>query len=175
MQCSCLRHTLLHVARRRLVAATARDVRALASHAEQASRILLPRFKAGGVVGIVGGRGPRPTHLNKMDNYAVVLMAPSLDRKQLMTTPIQEPSLSEIMAAIKDLKRTIEPTLDAVTVDVTFLRTDFKKITEKMTVPETRMTSLQCTTKKPGHQLQRLTKENMLIVAKLEDQEDRVK
>ncbi|KAJ1210045.1 hypothetical protein NDU88_005413 [Pleurodeles waltl] len=43
-----------------------------------------------------------------------------------------EPSLGAIIMAIQDLKTTLEPKLDAVMVDVSLLRADFQKMSEKV-------------------------------------------
>ncbi|KAJ1135639.1 hypothetical protein NDU88_002077 [Pleurodeles waltl] len=50
-----------------------------------------------------------------------------------------EPSLSDIMAAICDLKGIIDPKLDVVTIDVNLLRADFKKISGKVTKAAVRL------------------------------------
>ncbi|KAJ1141798.1 hypothetical protein NDU88_008128 [Pleurodeles waltl] len=42
-----------------------------------------------------------------------------------------EPSLGAMMKAISDLKTTLEPKLDAVTADVSLLRVDLQKMTDK--------------------------------------------
>ncbi|KAJ1093560.1 hypothetical protein NDU88_006660 [Pleurodeles waltl] len=62
--------------------------------------------------------------------------------------PVDKPSLSAIMAAIQDLCGSLEPKLDTVTVDVNLLRTDLKKVTEKVTNAETDIARLQSTSKR---------------------------
>ncbi|KAJ1106313.1 hypothetical protein NDU88_003714 [Pleurodeles waltl] len=52
------------------------------------------------------------------------------------------------MAAIRNLKSTVEPEIDAITMDVAFLRADVKKISEKVAVVETHINVLQSTTKR---------------------------
>ncbi|KAJ1087896.1 hypothetical protein NDU88_001055 [Pleurodeles waltl] len=47
-----------------------------------------------------------------------------------------EPSLGAIMAAISDLKSTLEPKLDTVTADVSLLLADLQKMADKMSTAE---------------------------------------
>ncbi|KAJ1189151.1 hypothetical protein NDU88_005902 [Pleurodeles waltl] len=72
--------------------------------------------------------------LNKMDKYTV----PRQTRGSLVSDsaegghwkdqdPLVEPSLGAIMTASQDLRGSLEPKLDAVTVDVTLLRADLRK------------------------------------------------
>ncbi|KAJ1114037.1 hypothetical protein NDU88_002277 [Pleurodeles waltl] len=63
-----------------------------------------------------------------------------------------EPSLGIIMAAIQDLKGTLEPRLKAVMVDVTLLQADPKKVAEKVTTAETDIAHLQSTSKRLENQ-----------------------
>ncbi|KAJ1216326.1 hypothetical protein NDU88_003929 [Pleurodeles waltl] len=85
-----------------------------------------------------------------------------------------EPSLSAIMAAIHDLKGSLEPRLDAVVVDVTLLQADLKKVLEKVTTAETDIAHLQFTSKQLEDQVRFLTVEHKRLAARLEDQEGRV-
>ncbi|KAJ1185683.1 hypothetical protein NDU88_002473 [Pleurodeles waltl] len=79
------------------------------------------------------------------------------------------------MAAIQDLKGLLEPKLDTVTVDVTLLRADLKKVVEKVTTAETDIACLQTTSKRLESQVKFLTKEHKKIMALLEDQEARAR
>ncbi|KAJ1170372.1 hypothetical protein NDU88_002249 [Pleurodeles waltl] len=85
--------------------------------------------------------------------------------------PSGEPTLGAIMTAIQDLRGSLEPRLDAVTVDVTLLRADLKIVTEMVTDAETDIVRLQSTSKRLEDQVQFLTAEHKRIVALLENQE----
>ncbi|KAJ1103192.1 hypothetical protein NDU88_000619 [Pleurodeles waltl] len=95
------------------------------------------------------------------------------EEQEMDQGPPGEPSLGTIMAAIQDLKGLLEPTLDAVTMDVTLLKADLKKVAEKVTNAETDIAHLQSTSKRLGDQVQFLTAEHERIVARFEDQEGR--
>ncbi|KAJ1138525.1 hypothetical protein NDU88_004906 [Pleurodeles waltl] len=82
-----------------------------------------------------------------------------------------EPSLRAIMAAIQDLKTSLEPKLDAITIDVTLLRADLHKMSNKVTSAELHINLLQSTSKKLGQQIQSLTHQQEIMAARLEDQE----
>ncbi|KAJ1213717.1 hypothetical protein NDU88_001349 [Pleurodeles waltl] len=92
-----------------------------------------------------------PPQMNKMDKYTVQRQAQPVPRqaqpapRQAEATlvgedaergpcadrnPQVEPQLDAIMEAIQDLKGLLKPKLDAVTVDVTVLRADLKKVAE---------------------------------------------
>ncbi|KAJ1195246.1 hypothetical protein NDU88_004527 [Pleurodeles waltl] len=77
------------------------------------------------------------------------------------------------MAGIQDLKGLLETKLDAVTVDVTLLRADLKKVMEKVTTTEMDITRLQLASKRLESQVQFLTKDYERIIMRLEDQEGR--
>ncbi|KAJ1100046.1 hypothetical protein NDU88_005135 [Pleurodeles waltl] len=51
------------------------------------------------------------------------------------------------MAAIHDLKGSLEPRLDAVTVDVGLLRADLQKVSDKVSTAETDIARLTSTSK----------------------------
>ncbi|KAJ1165302.1 hypothetical protein NDU88_005730 [Pleurodeles waltl] len=61
--------------------------------------------------------------------------------------PPREPLLSEIMAAIHDLKGSLEPRLGAVTIDVGLLQADLQKVSDKVSTAETDIVRLQSTSK----------------------------
>ncbi|KAJ1082748.1 hypothetical protein NDU88_002913 [Pleurodeles waltl] len=84
-----------------------------------------------------------------------------------------ETSLGSIMAAIQYLKGTLEPKLDAVTVDVTLQQADLKKVVEKVTTAEMDIAHLQSTSKRLEDQVQFLTTGYERMVAHLEDQDGR--
>ncbi|KAJ1175777.1 hypothetical protein NDU88_001062 [Pleurodeles waltl] len=65
--------------------------------------------------------------------------------------------LCAIMVAIQDLKISLEPKLDAVTIDVNLLRVDLQKMSEKVTSAESHINLLQSTSKKLEEQFQCLT------------------
>ncbi|KAJ1204115.1 hypothetical protein NDU88_007896 [Pleurodeles waltl] len=84
--------------------------------------------------------------------------------------PPCEPSLSEVMAAIHDLKGYLEPRLNAVAVDVGLLRADLQKVSEKISTAETDIAHLQSTSKALEEQVQFLMAEHGRMAARLEDQ-----
>ncbi|KAJ1153896.1 hypothetical protein NDU88_006654 [Pleurodeles waltl] len=68
------------------------------------------------------------------------------------------------MAAIRDLRRSIsqiEPKLDAVTVEVNLLQTDFGKILEKVKVTETHIEGLLSVTKRLEEHVRSLMKQTL--------------
>ncbi|KAJ1209363.1 hypothetical protein NDU88_004741 [Pleurodeles waltl] len=86
-----------------------------------------------------------------------------------------EPSLGAIMEAIQDLKSSLEPKLDTVTVDVNLLLADFHKMSEKVKSAELHIHLLKSTAKKLEDQVQCITKQQAQIAAQLEDQEGRAR
>ncbi|KAJ1155947.1 hypothetical protein NDU88_008672 [Pleurodeles waltl] len=118
--------------------------------------------------------------VNKMDKYAVqrpaggtVVPGDAEEGQEKDRGPGDEPSLSAIMAAIPDLHSSLEPKLDAVTVDVNLLFADLEKVTEKVINGETDIAQLQSTSRRIEDQVQFLTTEHEKIMARLEDQEGR--
>ncbi|KAJ1119212.1 hypothetical protein NDU88_007398 [Pleurodeles waltl] len=87
--------------------------------------------------------------------------------------PSCEPSMGAIMAAIQDMRGSLEPKLDAVTMDVTLLQADLKKVAAKVTNAEMGIARLQSTSKRHEDQILFLTAEHEKIVSRLEDQEGR--
>ncbi|KAJ1081672.1 hypothetical protein NDU88_001850 [Pleurodeles waltl] len=87
--------------------------------------------------------------------------------------PSCESLLSEIMAAIHDLKGSLEPWLDAVAIDVGLLRADLQKVSDNVSTVETDIEHLQSTSKAMGEQVRFLTFEHECIRVRLEDQEGR--
>ncbi|KAJ1207147.1 hypothetical protein NDU88_002539 [Pleurodeles waltl] len=61
--------------------------------------------------------------------------------------------LTEITAAIHDLKGSLEPRMDAVAVDVGLLRADLQKVSDKVSTAETDKARLQSTSKALGEQV----------------------
>ncbi|KAJ1095568.1 hypothetical protein NDU88_000729 [Pleurodeles waltl] len=78
-----------------------------------------------------------------------------------------------MMVAIQDLRGSLEPKLHAVTVDVTLVREDLKKIAEKVSNAEMDIARLESTSKMLENQVQFLTVEHKKIMARQEDQEGR--
>ncbi|KAJ1163192.1 hypothetical protein NDU88_003655 [Pleurodeles waltl] len=85
----------------------------------------------------------------------------------------RKPSLSEIMAAIRDLKGSLEPQVDVVAVDVGLLRADLEKVSHKVSTVVTDIARLQSTSKALEEQVRFLTPEHGRMAARLEDQEGR--
>ncbi|KAJ1208076.1 hypothetical protein NDU88_003466 [Pleurodeles waltl] len=110
------------------------------------------------------------TQSNQMDKYAVKrqVMENNEGRKKSV---VAEPLLGAIMEAIRDLKSSLEPKLDAVTVDVNLLRADFHKMSEKVKSQELNINLLQSTAKRLEEQVQFLAKQQPQMAARLEDQE----
>ncbi|KAJ1119075.1 hypothetical protein NDU88_007261 [Pleurodeles waltl] len=101
---------------------------------------------------MVRTKGRHMQQTNKMDNYAVSSVAGDLGavggdggtRRRDGTGPPRKPLLREIMAAIHNLKGSQEPRLDAVVVDVSLLRVDLQKVSDKVLTAETDIA-------RPGH------------------------
>ncbi|KAJ1079585.1 hypothetical protein NDU88_000181 [Pleurodeles waltl] len=81
------------------------------------------------------------------------------------------PSLWERMEAIKSLRDTFESQIDAVKIDVNLSRADLRKVMDTVTTAEIQIHGLQAVTEKLENQIQELTKQNLVVVIKLEDQE----
>ncbi|KAJ1166154.1 hypothetical protein NDU88_006563 [Pleurodeles waltl] len=75
------------------------------------------------------------------------------------------------MSAIQDLKGTLEPKLNTVTIDVGLLCADMDKISEKVTKAEGTIDDLQVTTKWLEEQVV-AWKQNVVINTRLEDQKE---
>ncbi|KAJ1204632.1 hypothetical protein NDU88_000072 [Pleurodeles waltl] len=117
---------------------------------------------------------------NKMDHFVVSRLQgdPGVAGGDLGTrgrgteqVPLCEPSLREIMAAIHDLKGSVEPRLDAVAVDLGLLGLTFKKSPTKVSTAETDVARMQPTSKALEEQVRFLTAEHGRMAARLEDQE----
>ncbi|KAJ1177490.1 hypothetical protein NDU88_002745 [Pleurodeles waltl] len=78
-----------------------------------------------------------------------------------------EPSLGAIMAAIQDLKTFLGPKLDAVTIDVTLLWTHLQKMSDKVMLVESHISLLHSMSKKMEEQVQCLTRQQEMMVARL--------
>ncbi|KAJ1139008.1 hypothetical protein NDU88_005386 [Pleurodeles waltl] len=93
---------------------------------------------------MVRNKGCPLLQVNKMDKYAVprpaggtVVPDDAEGGQEKDQGPADEPSRSTKLAAIQELCGSLEPKLDAVTVDVNLLHADLKKVTEKVTNAET--------------------------------------
>ncbi|KAJ1180174.1 hypothetical protein NDU88_005398 [Pleurodeles waltl] len=88
-----------------------------------------------------------------------------------------EPSLGTIMTAIQDLKTSMEPKLDTITVDMSLLQADSQNMSEKVTSAETHINLLQstATSKKLEEQVKCLTRQHKIMAVRLEDQEGRAR
>ncbi|KAJ1202047.1 hypothetical protein NDU88_005850 [Pleurodeles waltl] len=129
---------------------------------------------------MVRNKGQLSPQTNKMDKYAVLRQTEGpLAGKDAeggpsaVRGPSAEPSLGAIMAAIQDLKGSLELKLDAVMVDVTLLRVDLKKAMEKVNSTETDIARLHSTSKRLESQVQFLTRDHKRIEVCLENQEER--
>ncbi|KAJ1150230.1 hypothetical protein NDU88_003025 [Pleurodeles waltl] len=129
---------------------------------------------------MVRNKGRPRLQVNKMDKYAMPRLAGGTvvpdnagGGQEKDRGPADEPSLSAIMAAIHDLRGSLEPKLDAVTVDVNLLHVDLKDVTEKVINAEMDIARLQSTSKRLEDQVQLITAEHEKIMARLEDQEGR--
>ncbi|KAJ1162251.1 hypothetical protein NDU88_002719 [Pleurodeles waltl] len=90
---------------------------------------------------MVRTKGQRTQQTNQMDNYVKVGRpndpgavggTGEMHGEALERVPSREPLLSEIMAAIHDLKGSLEPRLDAVAIDVGLLWADLQKVSDKV-------------------------------------------
>ncbi|KAJ1162915.1 hypothetical protein NDU88_003379 [Pleurodeles waltl] len=111
---------------------------------------------------MVKTKGPEGPQTNKMDNYTVPRVQADGGDKA-------------IMAAIQDVKGTLEPKLNAATVDAALLRVDLKMASKKVTTDELHVNLLQSTTKRLESQVQLLTQQTNTMAAKLDDQKDRAR
>ncbi|KAJ1200725.1 hypothetical protein NDU88_004546 [Pleurodeles waltl] len=93
-----------------------------------------------------------------MNNYTMPKQLANKDECEVETLTAGKPSLRAFIVVIQDLKGTLEP--KPVTIGVTLLRQDFKKISKKVTAAESHINLLQSTTKKVESQVQLLTKQS---------------
>ncbi|KAJ1144987.1 hypothetical protein NDU88_011279 [Pleurodeles waltl] len=70
----------------------------------------------------------RPIQINKMDKYATTMQSLEMVADVKEQPAGSKPLLGATMAAIKDLKTSLEPKLDAITIDVNLLQADLKKM-----------------------------------------------
>ncbi|KAJ1112366.1 hypothetical protein NDU88_000634 [Pleurodeles waltl] len=117
-------------------------------------------------------RGPQATQTNNLDKYTVQLKAARSER-DAPDSMGGDPSLREIMDAIKPLWNNIESKINAVTSDVNLLRIDLRKVTHTVTTAEGQINRLQAVNKHLEKQVQHLTKKHAEVEAKLEDQDGR--
>ncbi|KAJ1200905.1 hypothetical protein NDU88_004726 [Pleurodeles waltl] len=114
-----------------------------------------------------------PPQSSKIDKYSAT--KPSADATGSPSALLgeSEHSLGELMAFIRDLKGTLEPKHDAVIVEVSLLRADLKKLSDKVTTVESNVAVLRFTNKQLEEQVQYLTKQIEMVTGKVEDQEGR--
>ncbi|KAJ1109245.1 hypothetical protein NDU88_006608 [Pleurodeles waltl] len=110
-----------------------------------------------------------------MDKYGVAKQTVAVDGIEVEMPGTAKFSLGANMAAIWDLKNSLEPKLDAVTVDVNLLRANLQKMSKKVSSAELCINLLQSMSKNVEEQVQYLTKHHTLMAARLEDQEDRAR
>lgn len=110
---------------------------------------------------------------NKMDNYAGTKSQAATTSGQMEERVQVESSLTSIMAAIADLRGTIESKIDTVTIEVNLLRADFRKTADKVTMAEGKITQLETTTGNLEAQAQQLKQQQCVMAARLEDEEGR--
>lgn len=115
-------------------------------------------------------RGAGPAQTNRMENYTVPLGQATRDEAHVDA----EPTPLKIMAAIKDVKDSLEPKIDSVSVEVTLIRADLSRLNEVATA-ETDIGELQTTTKRLEEQVRSLTQQTSIMEARLEDQEGRAR
>lgn len=86
-----------------------------------------------------------------------------------------EPSLTSIMNAIHALGTTLESKIDKVSIEMTLLRADLNKTSEKATHNATSITELLTVTKALEERIHQLTHQQRQTAARLEDQEGRAR
>ncbi|KAJ1188778.1 hypothetical protein NDU88_005535 [Pleurodeles waltl] len=104
--------------------------------------------------------------VNKMDRYVVPLSATSMVEstalRQEENMPWEEqPFLREIMVTEKELKGTIEPKLEAVTINIALLWPDYQKLSEKVTSMESIVGGLQNAMKSMDDKVSKLENEHI--------------
>ncbi|KAJ1092917.1 hypothetical protein NDU88_006027 [Pleurodeles waltl] len=95
---------------------------------------------------MVRAKGRHTQQTNKMENHTKMRRpddseaargAGEMHNRGSERVPPRKPLLREIMAAIHDLKGSLEPRLDAVAIDVGLLRADLQKVSDKVSTTET--------------------------------------
>ncbi|KAJ1184651.1 hypothetical protein NDU88_001454 [Pleurodeles waltl] len=77
-------------------------------------------------------KGTGPIQSNKMDKYATTKQLVVIAGGVTEEPGALEPSLGAIMAAIQDVKTSLKPKLDTVTIDVNMLWANLQKMSEKV-------------------------------------------
>ncbi|KAJ1216860.1 hypothetical protein NDU88_004459 [Pleurodeles waltl] len=108
-----------------------------------------------------------------MDNYASPKLTVTKASQGAEALEFEEPTLCTIIAAITELKCIFDPKIDAVTAENNLLRAGFKRISKTVTEAESHINMLQFKSKKMKEQVQHLVQQRALMVARLEDQEER--
>ena len=88
-------------------------------------------------------------------------------------TDLAQPSLSDIMAAIQDIRGTIEIKIDSIATEMNLLRADFQKTNDKVTEHKSAIESLQTENRALRKQVIELHRNTKIHKTKLDDLEGR--
>ncbi|KAJ1187847.1 hypothetical protein NDU88_004615 [Pleurodeles waltl] len=108
---------------------------------------------------------------NKMDKHVMTKQSAVMAGVESEEPRSSEPSLATILVAIQDLKTSLEPNVDVVTIDVNLMRTNLQKMSEKVTLAASHINLLQSTSKNLEEEVQCLTHQQELRAKRLEDED----
>ncbi|KAJ1170444.1 hypothetical protein NDU88_002321 [Pleurodeles waltl] len=87
--------------------------------------------------------------------------------------PVEEPSRAELLAAVQGSRVVLEGKIEAVAVEVNLLRTDLRKVSDKVKVAEGSIVDLQAEVNTLRKQMAQVTSTVGMLEARLEDSEGR--
>ena len=115
------------------------------------------------IVEMTGGRTGRVAQQTKLDKYTrpkTPAPDPPTEAAEGHTGPDHggsgEPSLTDIMSAIRGIQETLEHKMDSISIEVNLLRADFGKMKDRARENQGAVASLQTENKELKRQLQEL-------------------
>ena len=131
---------------------------------------------------MTGGRTGRTVQQTKLDKYTKpksLAADPLTEMTVGQTSPGQatssDPSLADIMSAIKGIQETLESKMDFISTEVNLLRADFGKMKDRVKDNQEEVTSLQSENKELKKQVQELQNTSDKLVEKMDDIEGRAR
>ena len=129
---------------------------------------------------MAGGKTVKNPHQTKLDKYTrpkETITEEALETQQKSvgqtTGPTETPTLQDIMTAIKDVKHVLENKIDSTAIEVTLIRTNLHKITDRVRATEESVETLTLTTDRLGKHMKQLQNRVDQMTAQLDDYEGR--
>ena len=129
---------------------------------------------------MAGGKTVKNSHQTKLDKYArpketgtEESYGAQQESPGQTNVPIETPTLQDIMTAIKDVKHVLENKIDSTAIEVTLIRTNLHKITDRVKATEESVLTLTSTTDRLGKHVKQLQTKMDQMAAQLDDHEGR--